>query len=105
MTRLTSQTIQKVVGFETPQDVAVLNNILQELNRRTGSIPSQADLAVIKYFTTVPTSADIPVGTLGIYDSGAGPKRFYFKTNLGALAYIETGYYDSDLGVWINTNV
>ena len=63
------QQIEKVVSFDKPQDTAVLNKILEELNRRSGNIPSSADIAVIKYFDTTtgePLLSDIPQGTLGI---------------------------------------
>jgi hypothetical protein len=96
------QQIEKVTSFDKPQDVFVLNKILEELNRRSANIPSGSDLAIIKYLTAEPTPDDIPQGTLGIWDPGVGsPKRFYFKTNLNILAYIETGYFDAELGVWI----
>lgn len=96
------QQLEKVVGFNKPQDIFTLNKILEELNRRSANIPTSDQLAVIKYLTAEPTPDDIPQGTLGIWDPGIGSaKRFYFKTNLNILAYIETGYYDDELSAWV----
>lgn len=102
MTVTKNQPLEQMVGFNNQQDVVVLNKILAEINRNAARLPDVGQLAVIKYFNTIPTSADIPQGTLGIYDIGPGTaKRFYFKTNLNVLVYIEVGYYDSELGTWI----
>jgi len=85
--------VEKMVGFNTPQDVAVLNKIL-------GKLDSPGLRATIKYFSTIPTTDQIASGELGILDTGS-LKRFYFKTNLGNLAYIEVGTYDPELGAWV----
>lgn len=85
--------IERVVGFKEPQDVAVLNKILQKLD-------SPGLRATIKYFSAPPTSDQLASGELGILDTGS-LKRFYFKTNLGNLAYIEVGSYDPELGAWV----